>query len=448
MVWDLQQAEKLIAQLQDQVEQLRADNRQLRDRIAELERAQARQAAPFRRESKKKVPQSKKKKPGRKPGHPGARRQVPKAIDHEVEVPLPCCPDCGGQIQDRFPLVQWIEEIPPQRPVVTRLVTWTGTCRACGDVRSTHPLQTSTAQGAASVQLGPRALAVAAQLNKQMGLTMRNTCRVFERLFGLSITPGGLSQALDRTADKVQSRYNALHETIRTSKAVYADETSWWVGGPKWWLWTFTTPEATLYRVEPNRNQSVIHETLGENFSGILVSDCLNIYDAIDCRKHKCFAHHHRAIAAARDGPATEDEDYLQHWKRLLQAASALWKARPLISAKAFAQERARVERRRDQLLYQKVKQPGDESVQNRLLRQRDHLLGCLSDPAAEPTNNRAERALRPAVIARKLSCGNRTLRGRRTWEILTSLAQTCHQNAEDFLDWLPPKLTLATQAG
>jgi len=75
-------------------------------------------------------------------------------------------------------------------------------------------------------------------------------------------------------------------------------------------------------------------------------------------------------------------------------------------------------------------------------------VLDCLDTPAAEPTNNRAERSLRPAVIARKLSCGNRTERGKRTWEILASLAATCCQNADDFIDWLALQLSLAPHAG
>ena len=180
----------------------------------------------------------------------------------------------------------------------------------------------------------------------------------------------------------------------------------------------------------------------------MLVSDCLNVYDSIHCRKHKCIAHHQRAIAKARDRPDTEDESYLQQWKRLFKAVTALWKARLAMSAEAFLEERARIEATVECLLNQSVTQPGDVAVQNRLLKQWPHLLGCLHEPKAEPTNNRAERSLRPAVIARKLSCGNRTKNGRRTWEILASLAATCQQNATDLVDWLAPRLSLEPHAG
>jgi len=462
MAYDERQAALEIARLQEQVrrlqaenERLQTENRQLSEKldrlqkqVAELERTNARQAAPFRREEKKKVPAGEKKRPGRKLGHRGACRAIPEHVDQEVEVPLDCCPHCQGAVTDRAPLVQWIEELPPLRPVVTRLTTWEANCPRCGAVRSTHPLQTSTAGGAASVQLGPRALAVAALLNKELGITMRKTCRVLAKLLGMKLTPGGLSQALDRVADKTATGYDGLLKTIRASDVVYADETSWWVDGPGWWLWTFTMPAATLYRVENSRGSGVAQATLGEDFAGMLVSDCLNIYDSIGCRKHKCIAHHQRAIAQARDRPDTPEKSYLQQWKWLFQAVTALWKARPTMAETAFALERVRIEVWCKRLLDQSVTQPGDIAVQNRLLKQWPHLLGCLYEPAAEPTNNRAERSLRPAVITRKLSCGNRTQRGKRTWEILASLAATCRQNADDFVDWLAPQLSLAPNAG
>lgn len=444
-----------LRELRLRVEELEAENARLKQQlvdakrqIGELERANARQAAPFRRRESKKVPPEKKKRSGRKPGHRGACRAVPPQVDLEIEVPLRECPCCGGAVEDRSPLVQYIEEIPPVRPQVIRLTTWHGECLRCGRVHSSHPLKTSTAGGAAQVQLGPRALALAALLNKRHGLTMRTTCEVLKKVLGLSITPGGLSQALDRVADKVESQYDALIEKIRGSRAVFADETSWWVDGPSWWLWTFTTEDGTLYRVDKSRGSQVVREVLGDEFAGMLVSDCLASYDPVDYRKHKCIAHHLRAIAKARDQPHTPDPSYLDRWKVFFKTVSILYGLRPLLSDEDFAAKRAHLENTCKRLLDEPRTQPGDVAVQKRLLKQWPHLLGCLYEPAAEPTNNRAERALRPAVIARKVSCGNRTPRGKRTWEILASLGATCAQNAIDFVDYLVPHLPLAPHAG
>lgn len=452
----LEEALQIIEQLQAEIGRLRGENELLRrelraaqERIAELEQRAARQAAPFRRPAENKIPPEQHKRPGRKPGHPGACRAVPGTIDAELEAPLPtACGQCGGPLGDRKPLVQYIEELPPIRPQVFRLTTWQATCTCCGHVeRTSHPLQTGLAQGAASVQLGPRAQALATLLNKHLGLTCGKTCQVLRKALGLSLTRGGLAQLLARVAGKVASQYDALIEQLRRSPAVFADETSWWVGGPHGWLWVFTTPETTVYRVD-SRKAEVPRQTLGENYKGMLISDCLISYDSLPYRKHKCIAHHLRAIQKARERPDTKDPSYLDRWKVFFTAVRFLYKIRPQLPQEEFQRQRAALERTCDELLACPGAQSGDVAVRNRLAKQRPHLLGCLYEPAAEPTNNRAERALRPAVISRKLSCGNKTDRGRRTFEILASLAATAHQRGEDLLQSLPSALQLAPQAG
>jgi transposase len=441
------------------IELLRAENAALRlelqavkERLAELEQAAARQAAPFRRPEQKKIPPEQKKPPGRKPGHPGAMRARPRSIDAEVEAPLPpCCGQCGGHLGDRQPLVQYIEEIPPVRPQVTRLTTWRATCARCGQVHTTsHPLQTSRAQGAAGVQLGPRAVALATLLNKHLGLTCGKTCQLLRKGFGLSLSRGGLSQLLTRVAAKAEARYEALIDQLRGSPAVFADETSWWVGGPGWWLWVFTTPQATVYRVADCRGSRIVRQTLGDDFAGMLVSDCLASYDPPPYRKHKCLAHHLRALKEQEEALQRRGihSSYLTLWKLHLGDVIHTWRERPTLSAEAYAAKVAQLRQGVDNLLEQQPAQPEEVRFRERLRRRREHLLGCLEEPAAEPTNNRAERALRPAVIARKLSCGNKTERGRHAFEILASLAATADQQARDFLADLTNLLPLAPQAG
>ena len=186
-----------------------------------------------------------------------------------------------------------------------------------------------------------------------------------------------------------------------------------------------------------------MEQVLGDDFRGMLVSDCLSSYDPPTCRKHKCIAHHQRAIAAARDRPGTTDMTYLDQWKSLFKAVTMLPKLRGVLGETEFAAKRDHLQKQVDELLDQPVSQPGDVAVRNRLSKQRPHLLGCLHEPAADPTNNRAERALRPAVIARKLSCGNKTPRGRDTWQTLTSLAATATQRGLNFVDYLIPRLAI-----
>jgi hypothetical protein len=339
---------------------------------------------------------------------------------------------------------QFIEEIPPVRPHVTRLVTYRGCCATCGEVHSSHPLQTSTATGAAKAQLGPRARALAAGLNKQFGLTMRKTCRVLRLVAGLSLSPGGLAQAVQRTAADVRPAFDSLVTEVRAAAAVFADETSWYVGAPGYWLWTFTTADATVYHVDHSRGRQVVLDLLGADFAGILVSDCLASYENLPYRMHKCIGHHQKAIAAARDRPDTKDPGYLNEWKLLFTMVNALWKHRAALGEEEFARQRGHLEAWLDRLLAEPRTQPGDVAIQQRIGKRRGVVLGCLDDPAAEPTNNRAERSLRdPGVIARKVSCGNRTEAGKAAWERLVSLAMTCQQRGHDFVSWLAACLPL-----
>jgi transposase len=437
-----------VKHLKERVKFLEQENRQLREELEKAQQQMARQTAPFRREERKKIPPDQHKPAGRKPGHPGAYRKEPDHIDQTIELPLSRCPRCSGPLMDIERIEQIIEEIPPIRPHVVKVITYHARCPRCGLVETSHPLQTSYGQGAAKVQLGPRALALSASLNKVHGLTMRKTCRVLQDLCGLRLTAGGLSQALLRMAGRLKGVYENLIETIRGSPAVFADETSWWVGGPGYWLWVFTTAKQTVYYVDHSRGSNVVHDILGDDFEGMLVSDCLSSYDPADYAKHKCIAHHLRAISKAMKLPGMTDSMYLQEWQRFFHGVIALYHLREVISMEDFIAKRGAMERWCEQLLSQPVGQSGDISVRNRLLKQRPHLLGCLYEPSAEPTNNRAERALRPAVIARKVSCGNKTEQGRDVWQILTSIGVTCQQQALDFVEYLSSRLPLTATPG
>lgn len=445
----VEQQAKVIAELRQENQRHVEEIERFKRRVTQLEeevRTSNRQAAPFRRREELKKPPAEHRAPGRRPGHQGTYRQRPAQIDQTVDVPLSGCPHCQGELRDVRPVEQFIEELPPVKPVCVKVVTWTGVCACCGQVRSTHPLQTSTATGAAGNHLGPRALALAVMLSHRTGLTMGRVCQVLRDLCGLKLSRGGLAQLLQRAAGRCSAFYDEILEQIRHSAAVFADETSWYVGGPKWWLWIFTTPTATLYRVEPGRGQNIVHQTLGTDFSGMLVSDCLSSYDPIDCKKHKCIAHHLRALKEQEASLAKRglESHELLLWKVQLQDVIITWQQREKLGPVAYAKKVLQLTRGIDNLLSRSPPEPEEAAFRNRLRKQRDHLLGCLQNPAAEPTNNRAERDLRPAVIDRKLSCGNKTTAGKHAWEILRSVVITTSKQGQDILEALTSRLRLA----
>jgi hypothetical protein len=438
----------LVNQLREENRQLKARLNQLEEELAAAKKAGARQAAPFRRRERLKKPEEEKKKPGQKEGHQGHYREAPSEIDETVEVPLPCCPHCQAELHQVSPLEQVIEELPEFRPQRYKIVTYQGVCPEHGLVRSTHPLQTSTAVGAAGTHLGPRAQATAVALSHRTGMSVRKVCETLRTFFGLSLSPGGLSQILQRTSNYTVGWYDQIVDQIRHSKAVFADETSWYVGQPGWWLWDFTTHDATLYVVDESRGSDVVHEVLGD-FDGILVSDCLATYNPIDCRKHKCIAHHLRALKEQEERLEKRGVQslYLMMWKLHLKDVITTWNDHARMSPEVWTAKVKQLERGVDNLLDQSPPEPEEVRFRERLRRQRPHLLGCLHDTAAEPTNNLAERDLRPAIISRKISCGNKTVRGKTAWERLRSISVTAAKQSMSLVDSLAPYLTLESRA-
>lgn len=436
----IEQLQKEVADLKQQIKDINDRNDGLATKVEELEKKAARQAAPFRIEDQHRVAHP--QKPGRPKGHPGCCRSIPEQVDEEMIVPLAACPHCGGEVGPRRKVVQYIEELPVVRPRVIKLTTEEADCPGCQTaVRSSHPLQVSLAQGAAGVQLGPRALGVAAQLNKQHGLTMRKTCAVLRELFQLRLSPGGLSQALARVAGKLEPAYENLLARLRAGPYVHSDETSWWVGGPGYWLWVFANKRITRYQVAKGRGRTIVSAALGEQFAGVLVSDCLATYDDVNPRQQKCYSHHLKAIKQAGEGHPSA---WLDAVRGLLLEAMEL-KHQPLGTGEK-ARCRAELAARAQKLLGSPRPTNLEEKVRRRLEKQQDHLFTFLEVEEVDATNNLAERQLRPAVIARKVSCGNKTPQGAHTWEILASLAATCSQCAESFAQ-LVSQAALLSQA-
>ena len=274
---------------------------------------------------------------------------------------------------------------------------------------------------------------------------MRKTCRALKDMVGLDLTPGGLSQALVRVAKRLKPQSDALLDQIKAQDVLYTDETSWWVGGSSYSLWVATNEAGVAYRIVPSRSKVAAQDFLGE-YQGVLVSDCLNIYDALTPLQHKCYAHHLKAIKAALELPSARGSPWLQELRALLKGAMAFKDVMSELDPEQVKIIRAALDENANRLLVQPrpgalSKDPAEqaqarieEKVRLRFTKQRDHLFVFLDHLKVDATNNQAERDLRPAIPVRKLSCGNKTEQGARTFEVLASLAATAHKKADDFI--------------
>jgi transposase len=188
---------------------------------------------------------------------------------------------------------QYQEDLPPVRPIVRGFHVHVGMCQPCGRrVQSRHPLQTSDALGAGATQLGPQVVATTAHLHKECGLPLGKIARFYQQHFGLTVTPGGLVQALHRAARQAAPTYTALLDTVRQSAVVTSDETGWRVGGELHWLWVAATPSTTVYAIQPGRGFDEAAALLGADFAGVLVRDGWAPYRRFDQAAHQtCLQH-------------------------------------------------------------------------------------------------------------------------------------------------------------
>jgi transposase len=352
-------AEK-IARLEREIQKLQAENErrrremdQLRRALEEALRAAKRQAAPFSRRQPKAHPE----KPGRKAGPAYGRpyrREIPAVVDEVVEVPLPDrCPHCGGEVEETRVVSQYQTEIPAPRVEGIEFRIHQGRCRRCRQtVQGRDRRQSSRAVGSAASQVGPRAIALAVELNKGLGLPYRKTAAVLEHGWGLQVSRSGLCQAIERVARKAEPTYAVLRERIRAEPSVTPDETGWKVGGRLWWLWACSSPAMTVYAIQPGRGFEQAAAVLGEGFDGFLVRDGWSVYRRFGKAFHQtCLAHllrRCREMLAVGGGSRSRFPRAIQS---LLQAGLRLRdrRDREQISVHGLAVARGKLEARLDQ---------------------------------------------------------------------------------------------------
>lgn len=415
------------ARLERERDRLQRDIERLTRALEAARRAGKRQAAPF----SKGAPATTPRRPGRHRGRRHgchAHRQPPARIDETIDVPLPnACPGCGGGLTETRIAPQIQEDLPVVRPHVRRFDVHVGRCTRCGRrVQGRHPWQTTDALGAASTHLGPHAVALIVLLNKQLGLSHGKIASLLRDWFGLRVRPSGVTHALHRAARQAAPTYAALRDQIRGSPVVSPDETSWKVGGQLWWLWVFATARTVVYAIQQGRGFDEAAAVLGAEFDGVLVRDGWAPYRQFDQAAHQtCLAH---LIRRARDIAEAHPR---ARWPRAVQAVlqDALAVRDRVtsgeISAHGAAVARGHLITRLAALLAAPSGLADCRRLAAHLTIELPALFGFLFDFTLDATNWRAEQALRPAVVNRKVSGGNRSQRGAATQQILTSVVQT-----------------------
>ena len=447
----LADAQARLGDLEARDQQRVATIRRLEKKVAELEalveklrREGKRQAAPFR---KAEGPKPDPKKPGRRPGaqygrHAHREAPPPELIDEEYEAKLPeRCPACGStDLQEEDVVAQYQTELPC-RPIHRRFTIHRGACRRCGQrVQGRHPLQTSDAVGAAASQLGPRAHAAMAMMNKELGLSHGKVARFFRELFGISIARATSARSMLRTADRCRPAYEEIRAAVRASERVMPDETGWRIGGRPAWLHVVVGPTATCYVVARSRGHEVLAAVLGPDWSGTMTHDGWGPYDCFRGAFHQqCLRHLMKRCQEILQTATGIAARFPQQGLELIEAAFAVRREHEAggLTADQMVDAALTLGCRLEELAQGRFTYEPNRTLAQFLLKHATQWFWFLIDPEVDATNYQAEQAIRPAVVNRKVWGGNRTDQGAEAQSILMSVFRTCTQAGRRAIDFL-----------
>jgi transposase len=428
--------QRQVMSLQEQVAQVTASNQALVAENEQLKRSAKRQAAPFSKGTRAQQP----KGPGRKPGEGTfSFRQAPRPeeiMELPVNVPViqESCPACGRELAEERVDFAYITELPPlPRPRVTQYRVWVCRCTSCGrQVRGEHPDLAPNQYGATAHWVGRRVMAAAHALHYQVGIPVRKVPLVLELLTGMELTQGAITQdALRRARGKVGQKYQELRTGVRDASVVYTDDTGWKVGGENAHLMAFDTDQATVYQVRLRHRHQEVQEVVPANYPRVMGTDRGRSYEAHSFRKvrqQKCLAHLQKTLSALLEKKKGRAREFGENLKMLLGMAMDLWEEHHAGAVVDFA---ARAAELRLVISYQlrerTLRDPDNRHLLKALRRYhlKGELLRFLAEPLVEPTNNRVERALRPAVIARKVSQCSKNEAGAYAFSAFKSVIQT-----------------------
>lgn len=450
MSQELLVTEELIAR---QAPEAQAIIRLLLTKIAELEarlnKTPRNSSLPPSSEHPHAKPKPKRRKSGRKrggqPGHPKHERTlIPVEQCTQVVSLLPeNCRRCGESLvgSDSEPLRHQVWEIPEIKPLVTEYQLHRLTCPACS-ASTCGQLPPGVPQG----QAGPRLIALTALLMGCFKQSKRRVALFLEQVLNQPCSPGWVVKLQNRATAAVTPAYQELAAQLPTEPVLGIDESPTKEAQAKSWLWTFVAANYTFFALRTTRAATVLHELLTDAFDGVVNCDRAKMYWNIG-RPQWCWAHLKRDFQALIDHPDHQvrrlgrdlmrpTRELFRHWARYrdgtITRAGMLRLMRPI---------REEVDR-----LLLRGAFSGNSKLTGMcepLYDHREWLWSFLDVEGVEPTNNVSERALRPAVIWRKLSFGTQSASGSRFVETILTIVETCHRQSRNSFDYL----TAAVQA-
>lgn len=371
------------------------------------------------------------RKAGGQPGHQGKTRELaaPEQVDAGFDhVPAQC--GCGHRFdgsEERVgdPVCHQKWELPEIVPLIFEHRLHRLVCPGCGKAALAE-----LPDGVSGSAFGPRLEAHIAVLAGVYRLSRRQVADVVLEMFGCEISVGAVDASVMRISAVLADPWRELRDAVRKAEAVHADETSWRLRGESSWMWVAASTLMACYRIDPHRSQAAAKELLGEDFGSFIITDRYAGYHWLDVLQQQlCWCHAIRQLVglSERDGAPGR-----LGAKLLLDARQVIHSHREYLQdghELSWLQAQLRPSRERIKALLEQGVRGRDQKTRNfcaGLLEEYDALWTFCEVPGISPTNNAAERALRHAVILRKIQLGTQAEKGNRWIERICTVRETC----------------------
>jgi transposase len=420
--------DELIALAQAQAAQIEAQAAQiagLSRRIGELE---AKLGQPPKTPDNSSLPPSQGRKPNRaerraarRKGRPGAFRALAANPDRVIESLAEHCPHCAHPVSPADqPGVHAYDhvELPPLRPVVTRIHRHRGTCPHCrrGFSAAAPPGMPPGSP------FGPELTALIVHLHVTQAIGFERLVRLLDEVFGLRISQGAIVNLLARAQTPLAASAATIAAEVRASKVVASDETSARVDGKNWWQWVLLSSTAVYHRIADSRGAAVPSDFLGDAKPEVWVADRYAAQAGHGAQRQLCLAHLLRDAQFAIDAG---DTGFAVGFRRLLQRAVGIGRRRPELKDSTLLQYRADLDRRLDRLLAATPSTEAGQKLARAIRKCRGDLFVFITRRDVPATNNDCEQALRPSVVFRKVTGGFRSEWGAHTYADAASVIAT-----------------------
>jgi transposase len=444
----------------DELGELRAQNAALLGRVAalmaeldELRRRLGQNSSNSSRPPSSDPPQAPKRaarersgrKPGGQPGHEGHHRPMVPDPDQTLVHPPERCDGCGGDLTDGElvgdPVCHQVWELPAVVCVVTEHQRFRRRCACCGKL-TLADVPAGTPAGAFGPNLCATVVGLAAHMSRE------EVAKFVTDNFGCPTTAASVEAICKRASDALGGAYDELADAVAAQPVVHMDETGWRWPGLRRWAWLASTDQIAVYHLTHTRSGQVARDMLGEDFQGVLISDRYSGYNWLDpAQRQVCYSHLLRDFQALADrggriaklGRAlkqTAGEIIAAHRAHETQGRLVAWHEPELLD----------LHDRLMDLLERGARMRDDKTSRfcGSLLDLWPALWNFTETRGVDPTNNRAERALRFAVLLRKRSGGTRSDHGDRFIERMLTARETCRLQGRNLHDYLLATITAA----